>query len=128
MAELFPLGHITRHMTAPIFTETQDSIYDLLELIRKRPGLWIAEPELIRVYAFLGGYEAALGRQRLTFRYVGPEFHGFHDWIARRLGYGGSASGWYNMIRGRCSSEREAFDRFYELLVEFRSSVQDTVA
>ncbi len=109
-------------MTAPTFTETQDSIYDLLERIHRRPGMWIAEPELVRVYAFLVGCEAALGRQRLALRSVAPEFHGFHDWIAKRLGYGGSASGWYNMIRGRCSSEREAFDRFYELLAEFRAS------
>ena len=109
-------------MTTPDFTETQDSVYDLLELIHLRPGMWVAEPELVRVYAFLVGYGAALGRQRLMFRSVAPEFHGFHDWIAKRLGYGESTSGWYNMIRRRCSSEREAFDRFYELLAEFRAS------
>jgi hypothetical protein len=109
-------------MTAPTFTETEDSIYDLLEWIHRRPGIWIAQPELVRVYSFIGGYEAALGRQRLALRSVAPEFRGFHDWIAQRLGYGESTSGWYNMIRGRCSSEREAFDRFYELLAEFRAS------
>jgi hypothetical protein len=58
----------------------------------------------------------------LTLRHEQPEFHGFHDWIAGRLGYAESTSGWYKMIRGRCASEREAFDRFYELLDEFRAS------
>ena len=115
-------------MIEPTFKETEDSVYDLLESIHRRPGLWIAQPELVRVYAFLIGYNAALGRQRLTLRPVAPEFCGFHDWIAQRLGYGESTSGWYNMIRGRCSSEREAFDRFYELLVEFKASVGGVTA
>lgn len=108
-------------MTAPSFSETDETIYELLEWIQRRPGLAIAQPELVRVYAFLIGYQCALGRQHLTFRHVEPEFHGFQDWIAQRLDYRESTSGWYNMIRGRCGSEREAFDRFYELLAEFRA-------
>ena len=115
-------------MTAPTLTETDDTIYDVLDWIQRRPGLAIAQPELVRVYAFLIGYQCALGRQRLTFRHADPDFHRFHDWIAQRLDYRESTSGWHNMIRGRCSSEREAFDRFYELLAEFRASVGGAAA
>ena len=109
-------------MSTLICIETEESIYDLLESIRGRPGLWISQPELVRVDAFLSGYQAALGRRHLALRRVKPDFQGFHDWVARRLGYAQSTPGWYNLIRGRCGSEREAFDKFYELLAEFKNS------
>ena len=109
-------------MAAPSLKQTDESIYDVLAPIRRKAGLYIADPELTRLHAFIVGYECGLARGGLTFREESPEFYGFHDWIARRLGYAESTSGWYKMIRGRCASEREAFDRFYELLDEFRSS------
>jgi hypothetical protein len=108
-------------MTTQIFTETEESIYDLLEFIHRRPALWLTQPELVRVDAFLSGYQAALGRRHLTLRHAEPEFQRFHDWVARRLGSAESAASWYNLIRGRCANEREAFDKFFELLAEFRA-------
>ncbi|HMJ65357.1 MAG TPA: hypothetical protein VK615_08390 [Candidatus Binatia bacterium] len=109
-------------MAAPQLKEAEESIYDLLAHIRRRPGLYIGDPELTRLQSFIIGYECGLGRGGLMPRHEEPEFHGFHDWIARRLGYYESTSGWYKMIRERCVSEREAFDRFYELLDEFRAA------
>ena len=106
-------------MSAPEFQELDESIYDVLDRIRKRPGMYIAEPSINRLHAFLVGYTAGLGRVRFALRdEVG--FHRFHDWVARRLGFGGSASGWCNMIRSKSASEADAFERFFALLDEFR--------
>jgi len=49
-----------------------------------------------------------------------PDFHGFHDWVAHRLGFAESTSGWCNMIREKSKSEEDAFEQFFVLLAEFR--------
>jgi hypothetical protein len=106
-------------MSAPELQELDESIYDVLDAIRKRPGMYIAEPSINRLHAFLVGYTAGLGRVRFALRGEG-DFHRFHDWVAGRLGFGSSTSGWCNMIRSKSVSEADAFDRFYALLDEFR--------
>jgi hypothetical protein len=97
---------------------SEESIYDILNAIRKKPGIYIATPSINRLDAFIVGYTAGLGRAGVGLRDK-DHFHRFHDWIAQRLGFGGSASGWCNMIRERSTSEADAFDRFYLLLDEF---------
>ena len=109
-------------MAAPDLAEANFSLYDILEDMRRSAPLLIAERELVRVYAFLIGCQYALGRQGFTFRHAEPNFWRFHDWVAQRLGYTSSTSGWYNMIRDGCGTEQEAFDRFYGLLAEFRAT------
>lgn len=106
-------------MSAPTFQELDESIYDLLEHIRKRPGMFIVEPSIYRLHCFLDGYTAGLGRVGFALRdEIG--FHRFHDWVARRLGFIGSASGWANMIRKKSASDEDAFMEFYVLLAEFK--------
>jgi hypothetical protein len=109
-------------MSPPEFKAVEESVYDILDAIRGRPGMWIAEAELVRVYAFLTGYTSALGRRRQELRAEQPDFCKFNDWVAHRLGYSNSTSGWYNMIRGHSSSEQQAFEKFYELLAEFKKN------
>jgi hypothetical protein len=106
-------------MSAPEFKETEESIYDLLETIRKRPGMYICKPSLQGLRDFLGGYTAGLGRVRLVLRDT-TDFHRFHDWVAHRLGFYESTSGWCNMIRDKSANEEEAFRKFYVLLDEFK--------
>ncbi len=106
-------------MSAPTFQKLDESIYDMLEAIHKRPGMYIAIPSINRLHAFLVGYTAGLGRVRFAVRDE-EDFHKFHDWVAHRLGFGGSASGWCNMIREKSANEADAFNRFYVLLDEFR--------
>jgi hypothetical protein len=107
-------------MSAPAIRELDESIYDILNAIRKRPGLYIAEPSINRLYAFLVGYTGGLGRVGFGLRDE-EDFHRFHDWIARRLGFGGSTSGWCNMIRDKSTSEKDAFEQFFVLLDEFKN-------
>jgi hypothetical protein len=106
-------------MSKPTFQELDESIYDMLERIRRKPGMYIAIPSINRLHAFLVGYTAGLGRVGFAVR-DGGDFHRFHDWVARRLGFGGSASGWCNMILDKSTSEADAFKRFFDLLDEFR--------
>src|SRR5579871_5603119 len=109
-------------MNAPEFTEMDESIYEVLAAIHKRPGFYVSAPSINELSAFLTGYTSGLGR----FRYVlkdTVEFHEFHDWVARRLGFGESTSGWRNMIREKSGDEKEAFEKCFVLLDEFRKEV-----
>jgi len=96
------------------------SIYDLLAHIHRRPGMYIVEPSIYRLQAFLTGYDAALGYVGLILQdEIG--FHRFHDWVARRLGFFESTSGWADMIRAKSADDKEAFAQFFVLLEEFRN-------
>lgn len=100
----------------------------LLDIIRFRPAIYLDGPSLTALYHFICGYEFAL----LThgFNEV-DEFdipYEFYDWVAYRLHFRGSTSGWKNMILERTDSEVEAFSRFFELLDEFHSRTPHLVA
>ena len=105
-------------MSASTRKEVKESIYDLLGWIRKKPGLYIVEPSIYRLHSFLTGYDAGLGHAGFILRDE-ADFHRFHDWVAHRLGFGESTSGWVNMIRDKSASDAEAFQRFYVFLDEF---------
>jgi len=75
------------------------SIYELLEKISVRTGMYIGEQKLENLMSFLAGYHFAMD-------FVGaidisqPAFSGFHNWIAAKYGFYESTSGWANMILG----------------------------
>jgi hypothetical protein len=109
-------------MSAPVLKELDESIYDLLDAIRKKPGLFVVEPSIFRLQSFITGHAAGLGRVGYSMRDA-ADFFRFHDWVARRLGYFESTSGWANMIRDKSASDAEAFRQFYILLDEFRKDL-----
>ncbi|MGD0813333.1 MAG: hypothetical protein ABSA83_06995 [Verrucomicrobiota bacterium] len=87
-----------------------------LDAIRMRPGFYIAEPSLTALAGFISGYEAALGLHRIKEEWPLPE--DFNAWVAYRLHYKESTSGWKNMILGANHSEDVAFTLFFKLLDE----------
>src|SRR5262245_15377378 len=105
------------------FQELDESIYDVLDAIRKRHGMYVGEPSINRLHAFLVGYTARLGRVRFALRDQ-DDFHGFYDWVGGRLGFRNSTSRWHNMIRSKSTSEADAFKRFFVLLDEFRKEAR----
>ena len=106
-------------MSAPALKELDESIYDMLDAIRKKPGLFVVKPSIFRLQSFITGHAAGLGRVGFALR-DDLDFFRFHDWVARRLGYFESTSGWANMIRDKSASDEDAFRQFYVLLDEFR--------
>lgn len=49
-----------------------------------------------------------------------PPFRDFHVWIAARLGFSSSTTGWKSMLLERAGDESAAFDRFFLELDAFR--------
>ena len=52
----------------------------------------------------------------------------FHDWVAYRLHFYESTSGWCRMIRSKSDSEQAAIGLFFRLLDEFYSRTPNEVA
>lgn len=81
--------------------------------------MFIIEPSIVRLHMFICAYAAGLGRVGFSLRDA-ADFHRFHDWVAHRLGFFESTSGWANMIQEKSASDSDAFNQFFVLLDEFR--------
>ena len=94
------------------------AVPDLLDRIRKRPGLYIGERSLSALRNAIVGYELALGVHEIDHDATLRLPDDFNDWVAYRLQYKESTSGWKNMILSVCQDELAAFNRFFQLLDE----------
>jgi len=95
-----------------------ESIFDFLFGLQRKPGLYFGEKSLTRLHVFLAGYQCGLARGGKALK--GEEqFHLFHDWVAARLGFTSSTSGWCKMIQSKSENDEKAFHSFYELLDQF---------
>jgi hypothetical protein len=88
----------------------------LLKKIRKRPGMYIGFPSVIRLSAFLHGYNYAL--LELTDAPGDPFLIAFQEWITQRLAPKHHLP-WEEVILKESGSEAAALNRFWELLDEY---------
>jgi hypothetical protein len=98
------------------------TIYDLLALIRVRPGMWIGDPTITRLELFIAGFRGGVHAAHASLDEGKPRFKDFHDWIATRLGQRKNGRGWSMMLLEACGSEEAAFERFWTELDAFRSA------
>ncbi len=93
-------------------------LYDLLELLRKRPGMYLGKASITLLDAFLNGY----GTFHEQIDYGNPPFYNFNDFVGKFYGKYTTA-GWKNLILSdHYGNEQEALDRFFVLLDEFKES------
>jgi len=118
-------------------------IYDLLDEMRERPAMYTGQKSLIRLQAFISGYDYAMENRGIKDNCSPAFFRSimFHDWVAERLGYTTSVPGWCNIILAETLSwspehhnwgkltqavqpadDAVALDRFYELLDEYKAN------
>ncbi len=95
------------------------TIYDLLDLVCERPGMWIGEPSITRLEVFIIGFGAGVRAAGASLDDEHPRFYDFHAWIAARLNRP-VAGGWRLNLLDECGSEQAAFDRFWIELDQFR--------
>jgi len=102
------------------------AVHPYLDAIRKRPTFFFEKRSLSGLANFILGYECALGSRRIKGGWPLPE--DFNAWVAYRLHYEESTSGWKNMILGVTQSEETGFTRFFELLDEYACREAHVVA
>lgn len=103
-------------------------LFEMLEKIKARPGLYIGKASVSDLFMFIVGYRTA--REELGVEPTATEldFYGeFQIWLQQRLGLRTSNS-WAKMIEFGCGDEQAAFERFFELINEFRTRDDRTMA
>jgi hypothetical protein len=93
------------------------AVHHLLDAIRRKPGFYLEERSLSALKHYISGYESALGLHRIKEDWPLPE--DFNAWVAYRLHYKESTSGWRNMILEVTHAEDAGFARLFELLDEY---------
>ena len=98
------------------------TIYDVLDVVRVRPAMWIGQPSPYGLQVFLSGFRSGIHAAGQALARESPPFQGFHAWVAARLGLETNGKGWPMLLLEACGEETAAFDRFWTELDEYRRS------
>lgn len=95
-------------------------LYEMLQEIEKRPGMYLGKRSITRLRSFLDGYMGAREDLGLPQTEQEREFNGFQEWIQERFNIT-SSHGWDSIILFYSADERDALDKFFELFEKFRN-------
>ena len=95
-------------------------LYDLIQRIKQRPGLYLGKSSITRLNMLLIGYSQARMELGLPRTLEEIEFDKFQDWIQEKFKIT-SSHGWDSIILFYSIDERDALDKFFELFEKFRN-------
>ena len=97
------------------------TIYELLDVIERKPGLFIGERSVSALWSFTHGFLCATHAFAIDVAPESPPFHEFHAFVASNVDAVPSGAGWRTLLlEASGGDEARAFDRFYELLRVYR--------
>ncbi|NJL61390.1 MAG: hypothetical protein HC903_05610 [Methylacidiphilales bacterium] len=99
---------------------TSEYLYNLLQSIKKRPGMYLGKCSISRLRSFLDGYMLARQEFGLPTTQEETDFDKFQEWIQERFKIE-SSHGWDSIILFYSADERDALDNFFELVEKFRN-------
>ena len=95
-------------------------MFEILEKIRTRPGMYIGRASVSDLFMFLVGYKTARRELGIEFSEEEKDFaEHFHDWVQQRFNVRTNNS-WAKIILLFTRDEKDGFDCFYKLLDEFK--------
>jgi len=103
------------------------TLFDLLEKIKIKPGLYLGTASITNLRMFLLGYRFARREAGITNTEAESDFYkNFQPWLQNRLSIR-TVNAWDKLILLTCIDEKAAFDYFFQLLNEFlqRDKSQD---
>ncbi len=95
-------------------------LYDLLQRIKERPGMYLGRCSITRLSMLLMGYSLARGDLDLPTTAQESEFDKFQEWIQKRFNIT-SSHGWDSIILFYSADERDALDNFFKLFEKFQN-------
>ncbi|MCL1462874.1 hypothetical protein [Argonema galeatum] len=95
-------------------------LYEMLQEIKKRPGIFLGRSSITRLRSFLDGYMGAREDLGLPRTDQEREFNNFQDWIQKRYNITSSHS-WNEIILFYSADERDALDNFFKLFEKFQN-------
>ncbi|MBD2515393.1 hypothetical protein H6G93_10295 [Nostoc sp. FACHB-973] len=100
-------------------------VYEILAKIQAKPGMYIGCPSVSDLFMFLVGYECSRSELGIENTEEEEDFYGeFQPWLQKKLGIT-TVSSWSKMIMLYCHDERAGFEKFFNLLDEFKQRNQD---
>ncbi|MEG3899616.1 MULTISPECIES: hypothetical protein [unclassified Microcoleus] len=94
-------------------------LFNVLENIKARPGMYIGKSSLSDLFVFLAGYKTARREFGIEPSEQENEFYGeFQPWLQKRFNVQ-SVNSWAKIIMLYSVDEREGFEYFFQLLDEF---------
>ncbi|WP_246605425.1 hypothetical protein [Sphaerospermopsis torques-reginae] len=96
------------------------SVFEVLEKVRTKPGLYIGRPSVSDLFMFLVGYEYARSELGNALSAEDDDFYGeFQPWLQNKLGVK-TVTSWAKIIMLYCQDEKAGFEYFFKLLDEFK--------
>ncbi|MGH1396267.1 MAG: hypothetical protein ACRAVC_19875 [Trichormus sp.] len=100
-------------------------VYEILTKIKAKPGMYIGRPSVNDLFMFLVGYEYSRSELGIENTQEEEDFYGeFQPWLQKKLGIT-TVSSWSKMIMVYCHDEKAGFEKFFNLLDEFKQRNQD---
>jgi hypothetical protein len=103
------------------------SLFDLLEKIQTKPGMYIGSASVTSLRLFLTGYR--FSRAELNVPSTEEEinfYRNFQPWLQTKLNVH-TANSWDKIILIQSINEQEAWNSFFKLLAEFRHHTSQDV-
>ena len=99
-------------------------VYEILAKIQAKPGMYIGRPSVSDLFMFLVGYECSRSEFGIENTEESEDFYGeFQPWLQKKLGIT-TVSSWSKMIMLYCHDEKAGFEKFFNLLDEFKQRNQ----
>ena len=95
------------------------SFYGLLEILEERPLMILGERSLDALWVFLLGYRYARAQQGMPLTDEEQEFEEFGHWV-HEVYRDSSTQSWAKVIQHNHRDKREAWDRLFSLLCDYR--------
>ena len=103
------------------------TLFELLEKIKRKPGLYLGTTSITNLRMFILGYRFARSEVGITNTEAESDFYkNFQPWLQNRLSIR-TVNAWDKIILLTCIDEKAGFDYFFQLLDEFiqRDKSQD---
>lgn len=96
-------------------------LYDLIRNIEKRPAMYLGQPDITHLSAFLSGYFFARRQSGIPETLQEQQFSEFQAWVEQRFNVSYSQP-WEKIIRYFSSDETTSLRDFFVLFNEFVES------
>lgn len=96
------------------------NIFHLLDIIKKRPWIFLWDNKISTLRTFIAWYWACLDEYNIVER-ESLIFDELHEWVTNYYKYEKSAKGWPTIIKEQTKTEEEALQLFFELLEKFKA-------
>jgi hypothetical protein len=100
--------------------EVQGGLFEILDKIKARPGLYIGRPSVSDLFMFLVGYKTARRELGIEPNQEEVQFYQeFHQFVEKKYNLH-TSNAWAKIIMLYCPDEKHGFERFFQLLEEFQ--------